>query len=230
MLDWMRLEPYVKQAASKALASFPEHHSAQEVEQELWVWVMANKNTCLRVLSDPDSTPAALSGLLVKAANSHLKKADAAVYEYDPDDRYEYSFKEVQDGLEIAFSYEDWQSFATHMSGLPRTKSNPARSGDHLAKYADIKSAVEKLEDEDEYNALLWRYKYHKTYDEIADLVDLETKGGAKRRVDAAVRAVQKLLGESPLSDLRRGYSGRSGEHHLSNAEARRIVERDYEG
>lgn len=226
MLDWTRLTPAVDRAASIAASNFPAHHDVSDIKQEIWVWIMQNKNTVTRVLTDPETGIAALDRLLVKAANTYLKTEDAATYGYQEEDRFFYSVELIKSILEVIFRYEDWQSFAQSQDAQPRAKSEPATGGNNLASYADVKSAVEKLP-EDYYNLILWRYKYQYTFTMIGEQTGT-TKQSVSERHERAIRAIQTLLGQQPLGELRKGYDGRTEARGNASGQAR--VERDYEG
>jgi hypothetical protein len=227
MLDWTRLTPAVKRAAGIATSNFPAHHDVSDVEQELWVWVMQNKNTITRVLSSEDATENAVIPLLVKAANSYLKIEDSQTYGYDEEDVFNFSLEMIQSILEVVFEYEDWQSFATAaQDGMPRAKSEPALGGNNLASYADVSRAITSLTT-DQYNTLVWRYKYHYTFTQIGVESGI-TKQGAENRHRSAVNAIQQFLGKGNLADLRRGYDGRTEARGNGASNAR--TERDYEG
>lgn len=225
MMDYTKLTPAVDRAASIAKSNFPAHHDINDVKQSMWVWIMENKNTVTRVLTE-DEYESKLSGLLIRAANTHLKTEDAAVYGYSEEDRFFYSVDLIKSILEVVFEYEDWQSFAMSQDTQPKAKSEPALGGDNLAGYADVKSAVEKLP-EDYYNLLLWRYKYHNTFSAIGTMTDT-TGEAVRQRHERALRAIQTLLGQQSLSELRKGYDGRTGARNNASGVAR--VERDYEG
>jgi len=227
MLDWTRLAPAVERAAGTASSNFPAHHDISDVKQELWVWIMENKNTITRVLSSEDATENAVVPLLVKAANSFLKKEDAQAYGYDQEDVFNYSLDMIQSILEVVFEHEDWQSFATAATqGMPRAKAEPATGGNNLAGYADVSRAISSLTD-DQYNTLVWRYKYGYTFQQIGAESGI-TKQGAENRHRSAVNAIQQHLGKGSLADMRRGYSGRT--EPRGNAAANARTERDYEG
>ena len=226
MIDWTRLSPTIKSAASTAASNFPSHHDTNDIEQTLWVWVLENKNTITRILSDPESTVAAVEGLLVKRANSYLKNEDAVSYGYHQEDQFFYSVDLIKSILEVIFRHEDWQSFASALDAMPKSKSDPSQGGNNLASYADVKSAVEKLP-EDYYNLIVWRYKYQYTYTRIGQ-ENGTTKEAVRQRHDRAVKAIQALLGQQPLTSLRSGFSGRTEARNNASAVAR--VERDYEG
>jgi hypothetical protein len=226
MLAWEKLTPAVDRAANVVASNFPAHHDVSDIKQEIWVWVMQNKNTVTRVLTDADTGIAALDSLLVKAGNTYLKKEDAATYGYQQEDRFFYSVELIKSILEVIFRYEDWQSFAMSQDTQPRAKSEPATSGNNLASYVDVKAAVEKLP-EDYYNLIVWRYKYQYTFTMIGEQTGT-TKQSVSERHERAVRAIQTLLGQQSLTELRRGFDGRTEARGNASGQAR--VERDYEG
>lgn len=225
MMDYTKLTPAVDRAASIAKSNFPAHHDINDVKQSMWVWIMENKNTVTRVLTE-DGYESKLSGLLIRAANTHLKTEDAAVYGYSEEDRFFYSVDLIKSILEVVFEYEDWQSFAMSQDTQPKAKSEPALGGDNLAGYADVKSAVEKLP-EDYYNLLLWRYKYHNTFSAIGTMTDT-TGEAVRQRHERALRAIQTLLGQQSLSELRKGYDGRQVNRRNESMNAK--IESDYSG
>lgn len=227
MLNYELLTPAVDRAASAALSKFPAHHDISDVKQELWVWIMENRNTVTRVLAETESPAAVLEPLLVKAAQSFLKKEDAASYGYDEEDVFNFSVDLIKSILEVVFKHEDWQSMAQAIGdGMPRQKSDPATSGNNLASYADVSRAVSLLSD-DHYNLILWRYKYQYTWTQVGQELGI-TKQAAQQRHETALKALQRALGQGGLADLRYGYDGRT--EARGNAAGQARVERDYEG
>lgn len=227
MIDWTRLTPAVDRAASAVASNFPAHHTVSDVKQEMWVWIMENKGTITRILSDSEGTLAAVENLLVKAGNTFLKKEEAAIYGYAEEDQFFFSVDLIKSILEVVFEHEDWQSFSQAASdGQPRAKSEPATSGNNLASYADVSRAITSLP-EDQYNVLVWRYKYHYTFPQIGQAMGV-SRQVAENRHRAAVNAIQQFLGKRDLSEFRQGYSGRV--EARSNASGQARVERDYEG
>lgn len=226
MIDWTTLTPVVKAAARKAASSFPSHHQVSDIEQELWVWIMENKQTVSGIVRDSTGALTALEGLLLKAATTYLRREDAATYGYDESDRYFYSEKLIKQILEVIFRHEDWQSFASALDAMPRGKQDPATAGNNLASYVDVKAAVERLP-EQQYNAIVWRYKYQMTQQKVGEAMGF-TKARAQQVLDAAVSAIQKDLGELPLASLRNGHSGRLEPSSGHSGQMR--VDMDYEG
>ena len=226
MIAWERLTPAVERAAGIAKSNFPAHHDIEDVEQELWVWVLSKKPFVMDVLTKENGEQA-LINIMVKVANDHLKEEDAAVYGYDENDRFTYSLDMIKSILEVVFEHEDWQSIASAIGdGMPRAKSEPALGGNNLASYADVSRAVSRLPD-DYYNLLVWRYKYQKTFTQIGQETD-SSKQAVSERHQRALKAIQVLLGQQSLSELRRGWDGRTEARNNAAGQAR--IERDYEG
>jgi hypothetical protein len=163
---------------------------------------------------------------MIKVAQTALKTEDAATYGYAEGDQYNYSIDLIKSILEVIFRYEDWQSFALSQDTQPKAKAEPAVGGNNLASYADVKSAVEKLP-EDYYNLIVWRYKFQYTFTRIG-AEQGTSKQSVQERHERAVKAIQALLGQAPLSDLRRGYSGRQINRRNESMSAK--IESDYSG
>lgn len=227
MLNYELLTAAVDRAAAYTASKFPAHHDIDDVKQTLWVWIMEKRDTVSRIIADSEGSDVALVDLLVKVANSHLKSEDAATYGYDEEDQYNFSVDLIKSILEVVFIHEDWQSLAQAIGdGMPRQKSEPATSGNNLASYADVSRAITSLP-EDQYNVLVWRYKYQYTFQQIGNETGI-TKQAAADRHRAAVNAIQQYLGKRDLADFRRGYDGRTEARGNASGQAR--VERDYEG
>lgn len=225
MIDWTRLTPAVERAAGIAASNFPAHHDISDVKQEIWAWIMANKNTVTRILSEEKGLNT-LTPYLVKAGQAHLKTEDAAVYGYAEEDQYFYSLDLIKSILEVVFTHDDWQSFAQNFDAMPKAKANPAHSGNNLASYADVTSAIDQLPQE-QYNILVWRYKYHYTFENLGHELGI-SKQAAQRRHDVAVTAIQTLLGRKTLAEVRTPPQGSS--RPSTTAQARAITDRSYEG
>jgi hypothetical protein len=225
MIDWTRLTPAVERAAGIAKSNFPAHHSVSDVKQEIWVWIMENKNTVTRILGESNGENV-LIGYLVRAAQTHLKTEDAQFYGYAEEDKFFYSLDLIKSILEVVFTHEDWQSFATALDAMPRGKQDPSHSGNNLASYSDVKSAIEHLP-EDHYNIMVWRYKYRETFAVIGEHLNI-TRQAAQQRHEVALGGIQAFLGQRDLGSLRNGFSGRTEPSTNASADARTI--RDYEG
>lgn len=227
MLNYELLTAAVDRAAANATSKFPAHHDSSDVKQELWVWIMENRNTVSELIEKSEGSDQLLVNLMTKAAMTFLKKEDAATYGYDEEDVFNFSVDLIKSILEVVFIHEDWQSLAQAIGdGMPRQKSEPATSGNNLASYADVSRAITTLP-EDQYNALVWRYKYQLTLQQVGAEIGM-TKEGARQLIDRAHNAIQRALGQRNLNDFRQGYDGRTEARGNASGQAR--IERDYEG
>ena len=129
-------------------------------------------------------------------------------------------------GGDTSRSHRFCGSFSGHGDGQPTAKGQVNETGDVIAAMIDIKAGVEKLR-EPQYNLILWVYKYNYTMQGLAEELDVPLPT-AKSRHTAALKALQKVIGEKPLSEMRKGYGGRTvpGTTAAGLAQA----ERDYEG
>lgn len=224
MIDYAALKPLVEKAARAAHSSFPSHHDVDDTTQAIYLWVVEKENTIRDIITNTERPEGVLYNLMVKVANSHLKEEDQATYHYSEEDAFYYSTSLIKSILEVVFDHEDWQSFATALDAMPKGKSDPATAGNNIASYCDVARAVNELEDE-HYNVIVWRYKYHLTFEQIGAEIGA-SKQAAHRRHDGAVSAIQKALGKKDLSDLRK-----SSEPHLrprTTAAAQAELEQNY--
>lgn len=225
MIDYEFVTPAVRKAARIAHSSFPSHYDVSDTEQTLWVWVLENKGTIARITSDSEGSDRTLVWLLVRAANEFLKKEDAATYLYHEEDVFYYSASLIKKILEVVFRHEDWQSFASALDSQPKAKSDPSEGGNNLASYADVSSALGSLSD-DQYNAVVWHYKYGKTHADVGRAMGI-TKSAARNLLDGAVSAIQKTLGQRDLGELRSPAEGAS---RRGTAASLAAIENQYDG
>lgn len=225
-MDFKALTPAVERAASIAKSNFPAHHDVSDVKQELWVWIMENKNTVSRVLAEENGEATLVNNYLIRAAQTALRTEDAASYGYSEEDQFNFPLGMIKNILEVVFIHEDWQSFAqAAQDGMPRRKSEPATGGNNLASYADVSRAITSLP-EDQYNILVWRYKYQETFAQIGEHLTI-SRQAAQQRHETAVSAIQQYLGKRDLSGLR---NPPETPYRPGNAASRARVEHNYEG
>lgn len=226
MIDYTRLTPMVEQAAGIAKSNFPAHHDIDDVKQSLWVWIMEKKSFILETLKRENGEQT-LMNIMVKVGQSALLTEDAAEYGYSEDDQFFYTLDMIKSILEVVFKHEDWQSFASAAGdGMPRAKSEPATGGNNLASYADVSRAITSLPEE-QYNLLVWRYKYRETFAQIGTHLGI-SRQAARERHEVALNAIQRFLGRTDLAQLRNGYEGRT--ELRTNGAVNARTERDYEG
>ena len=217
----------VHKVSRSVSSNFPSYISHEDTEQDIWLWVLRNKNTVSKLMRDEESWQAMLYSTMAKVAAESTIKEDAAINGYSTDDMFEYSTKVVKHLLESVFDYEDWQPSPSMGDGMPKSRGQANETGDRVAMLADVNRAVLGLDD-DQYNLIIWHYKYHRQVPELAGILEV-TENAARLRLKRAVEAVRRSLGRKPLTDLQNGYSSRY-RAVLGNAQAGYITERDYEG
>lgn len=225
-LDYDLIMPLVKKVAASTSRNFPSYVMAQDVEGELLLWVYQRKNMIGRAMADGNPEwEAKIAPLMRKVAFDHCNAEKAAAEGYDPSDIYRYSIPKIESLIVDAFDYDNWQSFGLHGDGQPGSKRQANTTGDRIAELIDVKSALLKLTDES-YNALVWKYKYGYTTVAIAEAQEI-TPEAAKKRLQRAVKGLQRHLGYKDPSELRERPTGRSVR---SNSAAQAELQRNYGG
>lgn len=228
-VDFLAFEPLVEKAARVAHSTFPDFHDMDDTKQAIWLWLYENKNTVENIVRDTERREhenKPVYELMLRAAHSHLKREDAARHGYSEEDAFYYSKELIQEILEVVFQHEDWQSFATVLDKMPKGKTDPATAGNNLASYVDVSAALKSLR-EDQYNLIVWKYKYRHTYEMIGQEFGISRQAAAQRH-DAAVSALQRALGRRDLGELRKGSE--SNLRPDGTADALASTDRTYNG
>lgn len=219
------MNTFIKQVAGNVAGNFPSYVESDDITSVLWVWYMENEHSVNGMIRDnPESWGAMLYGTMVRVASTYALETEASTHGYSVDDLYSYPAPVVRELLKDAFDYENWQSFSSFGDGQPKSKRQEATS-DRVDMLIDVKSAVEKL-NEDQYNLILWRFKYQFPYEEIGTALQC-SEDAARKRVERAVGAVRKQLGRKSLADMRSGWDGRT-EARMSTAQALSYQENIY--
>lgn len=218
----------VGQIARSVSSNYPSYVSRDDTEQDIWLWVLKNKNTVSKLIRDDESWGAKLYTTMAKVASESAMKEEAATNGYSTDDMFEYSTKVVKTLLESVFDYEDWQPSPGMGDGMPKSRGQANETGDRIAMLADVGSAVLGLED-DQYNLILWAYKYHWSHEDLATELEV-TKDTARKRLERAVEAVRRRLGRKTPGDMRKASPDRLRRSVITNANASYVTERNYEG
>lgn len=225
-VDLTLLSPLLDRVTSMVHGNYPEHHDEDDTKSALWIWVYENQRTIEKIARSADNLEGPLFQMLTNAATSFLKKEDAVTYGYQTEDTFLYPLKVVRELLDNAFDYRDWQPSGDTSDGQPKAKAQVNQGGTYVAMLIDVKIAFEKL-NKNQKEVILYFYKDRFDDEMIAELVGVSLDG-AKSRRRRAEAAIQKSLGTKPLSDLRRGYTGRTAPEGRAHAQA--TVQRDYEG
>jgi len=219
------LTPLVESAAKATAYKWPSYVSAEDVQQELWLWAYSSQNSIETARKAGDWEGKVYSTML-KVASSAALKEDSETNGYSTEDTYVYSVEVLETLLDSAFTYEDWQSFGTFGDGQPRAKGQVNETGDVLAMLADVKAGLAGLKKEYR-EVLFYRNGMHLTFPDVGAAVGATDKQ-SERRHKRAVKALRDVLGRVDLSDLQSGHSSRR--ETIGNGHARAITDRQYEG
>lgn len=160
----------------------------EDIASELWLWVLEDP---ARVEAYDTDLQLLLRKRLTSIGRRFAAKERAQALGYDPEDLAHYSTRTLKELLPDVFDYRDWQS-SSMSDGMPRPKNPVNTGGDRVAMLVDIKVAMERLPEE-QYNALVWTFKYHYTAAQLADALEINEEA-ARKRVQRAVRKLQSLL------------------------------------
>lgn len=198
------LAPMVKQVAKSVNRQFPPNILLEDTEQALWLWAYQNeKSISKRILEDPETWIQQIASTMRKEGMSYCLKERSVIEGYASEDYQKYSVKQVRLLLEDVFDHTDWQSFAMSHDGQPRSRGQANATGDRLASLVDVSIALKKLRTE-QYNVIVWTYKFGYTVDQIAEEYDCSLDA-ARKRVERAVGALVRALGPREQAE----YTGR---------------------
>lgn len=219
-IDPNRITSMIKSIASNTGRLFPGYTEASDIEGELWVWLLENKET-VRRYDEEEGGERTLAFVMKQKAMTYANSLKAAKLGYSPDDIVGYGVKQLKVLLEDVFEYENWESAQVDYSGTPKSRRIEP-TGDRVTSLIDVKSGLEKLDDRN-YNILIARFKYGYTDQQMADLYELSLSS-ISTTVNRAVRALSNLLSSPQQADppQRRAV--------MSNAAARAALSNNYEG
>jgi DNA-directed RNA polymerase specialized sigma24 family protein len=146
------LDPIVRAQAEKVAGRY-EGVEADDLAQEVWVWIMEESSPALRRYI-ADGLPKQLTRSVYNAAVSWCeteKKRLLAAQGYNWRDEYTYTRPEVARLLPLALD----QATVPGLSGGglhdgPSAKADPAYGGGMLASLIDVRTAFTKLSDSDQ--------------------------------------------------------------------------------
>lgn len=190
----------------------------EDIEGELWMWVCEDEARAYALAE----TPPLLRHRLLSVGRRYAAKERAHLLGYDPSDIINYSTRAVRDLLPDVFDHEDWQPSGRPFDGMPKYHSLAHEGMNRVVMLMDIKQAMLKLP-EDQYNVIVWVYKYGYSTEQLAAELDI-TQEAAQKRVQRAVRKIQWLLAEVRPVDLPRRRSV------MSNAAARAVQSGHWDG
>lgn len=192
----------------------------EDVRSELHLWYLENQDKAQQLLEMDRA--GLLDHRLTSIARRFSARERAQLLGYDPSDLAHYNLRAVRDLLPDVFDYNNWQPSGLTGDGQPRAKPLANQGMDRVSMLIDIKEAVSKLPEE-QYNVILWVYKYGYTSEQLAAELEI-TQDAAQKRIQRAVRKVQAMLTEIRPMDVpqRRAV--------LTNAASRAVQAGHWEG
>lgn len=219
-IDIERLKTTVKSVANNTARSFQGYAESSDLESELWIWLLENKETVRRYDTEEDGDRK-IGLTLKREAMKYAQGLKAAKLGYSPDDLVGYGVAQLKVLLEDVFEYDNWESSQVDYSGTPKSKRIEP-TGDRVTSLCDVKAGLEKL-DERNYNIIVGVWKYGYDDQAVADMLEISINS-VPTTINRAVRALSKLLsgpGE-PVEPDRRNVQ--------SNAASRAALSHHYEG
>lgn len=195
MIDTESIAPIVKRNAGTVRRFYPVVDSG-DLEGVQWEWVYSNPNHVKNYLEN--GAQGLLANRLRTVAMRYARSENELANGREPDDLYVYNSRTVAELLKDVFDYGGWQPYQPlGGDGMPTAKRLVNESGDRMAMLTDVKAAI-KLLPEDQYNVIVWVYKYSYTHAKLAETLDI-TEDAARMRVNRAVnKIVQVLMGMAP--------------------------------
>lgn len=192
----------------------------EDIKNVGWEYVYANKESVEEYLGQTENGLRFIGYRIRRAMLEYCGREMRAATGIDYRDTYTYTAKVVKELLPDVFDHENWQPGPTSHDDMPRAKKLVNETGDRMAMLADI-SRVVKYVTNDQYNLLVWRYKYSLSYPELGKELDI-TDNAARLRVDRVIdRLVYALAKVDPGDDDPQDQEVTGGRRILSNAAAR---------
>lgn len=218
MIDHETLAPIVQRNAGVTRRLYPgaENGDLQGVQ---WEWIYENQEKVKNYLS-ANSTGLLATRLLTIAQRWAAKERELDLGR-DPNDLFVYTPKAVGELLKDVFEHEGWQHYEPlGGDGMPVAKNLANQTGDRMAMLSDVSSALQRLP-EDQYNVLVWTYKYGYSHAKLASVLEI-TEDASRQRVSRAVRRLSNILmGQAPSTSEGADPEYVGTRKVISNAQAR---------
>ena len=207
MLDHDTMNPIVENNARIVAMGYPDF-SISDITQEMWMWVYGNRKAAEEFISKGE-VGRRLLGFRLRGVG-HLWAAKDLAFRngVSYEDMHVYTPGAIRVLLCDVFDHEDWQSHQVFYDDMPKAKAQTNMTGDRIAMLSDVARVIPHLAD-DQYNALIWIFKYGWTYEQLAEHLEISVHA-ARKRVDRAVGKIRVLLMgiEKETDQPEREYTG----------------------
>ncbi len=193
----------------------------EEIDNVGWEYVYRSREVVIGFLTEKEQGRRYLGYRIRRAMLEWCGREMRAATGIDYRDTYTYTSEVIKELLSDVFEYENWQSAPAGEDNMPKSKRLVNEGGDRMAMLADVSRALKCLTD-DQYNAIVWHYKYGYTHAMIGEEMDI-TENAVRLRIRRAVyRMVYFLAKQDPggdEDDSPREFTG--SRRVVSNATAR---------
>lgn len=224
-IDHEAITPIIRANSGSVRRSYPMVESG-DLDGVQWEWVYSNQDK-VKAFQDGEAM-----GLLSHRLKSIATRWAAAEREItlgrDPEDLHMYNIGTVRELLKDVFHHENWQPSPQGGDGMPRGSGVVSQGGDRMAMLGDVSAALKQVP-QDQWNVLVWAYKYGYSHEQVAEALEISVDA-ARKRVDRAVERVRMVLMGIAPSTSEAGdpeYTGRR--RAMSNARSRAATSQSWE-
>lgn len=212
------VRPLLEATARNVHSRFPTL-DIEDIVSVGWEYVFGNRYTVNEYLSETEAGLAYLGNRIKRAMTQWCSREMRALTGIDIRDTYTYTTKVVRELMKDVFFHENWQSGQLANDGLPKAKGLVNEGGNRVAMLADVSRVLPQLSTDD-YNALVWRYKYFMTYEMLGAELGISHKAAASR-VQRAVGRMVRLLNREDMEEAGGPPQYTGARRSISNAAAR---------
>lgn len=222
--------PLLTQAAREVARQFAGYASLDDLQQEAFLWALANPRKVKEYLEDEDQKQG--SRMLYAGVRNRLRwyatRQKAQAIGYSPADLAYYTVAQLEEELLPAvFDPALWADPPKSPDVGVRSRQDPAHGGNWMAMLADCADAFAKLSS-DQQEILRWKYQHGMKQRDIARDLDI-AESSVSERLDRAVQRMQHELGgdrpEYEEDEIRIGQR-----RVIPNTTAQAMVGQDYAG
>lgn len=220
MIDHDAIAPIVKANSASIRRTYPMVEGG-DLDGVQWEWVYSNPD---KVKAFQEGEAMGLLSFRLKSVATRWAAGEREVQlGRDPEDLYMYNIATVRELLKDVFHHEHWQSGSQGGDGMPTGSKVVSHGGDRVAMLGDVSAALKQIP-QDQWNVLVWVYKYGYSHEQVAETLEISVEA-ARKRTDRAVERVRMVLMGIAPSTSEAGdpnYVGRR--RAMSNAQARAIT------
>lgn len=216
----------VRSTASGVAKRFPTL-DPEEIENVGWEYIYRSRDVVIKFLVETEEGERYLGYRVRRAMLEWCGREMRAATGIDYRDTYTYTARVVRELLPDVFAYENWQAAPAVSDGMPKSKRLVNESGDRMAMLADVSNSLKCLSNE-QYNAIVWKYKYGYKHAEIGEEMEI-SENAVRLRIKRAIMRMVYFLAKQEVADDDDPPQDYTGDRRVvTNASARASASRDY--